>query len=159
MEPDTEKALAAEIAILSQGEQGDRVSFETLRSFLRRAFFHRKSRAERSGSRRVDALPAGGLPTLMKNAAAKIENRVGDVALILDSTEHLTVHRELLPHRFKRCDRKWLTRIECEPPRQLSIETDKDIVESARRRFLDRQTPEALPFAAGVRLRYCFPRD
>lgn len=37
-----------------------------------------------------DALPAGGLPGLMKNATTKIENRVGDVAFILDSTDQLT---------------------------------------------------------------------
>jgi len=41
-----------------------------------------------------DVLPAGGLQALMENAAAKIENRVGDVAFILDSTEQLSA---LLP--------------------------------------------------------------
>ena len=36
------------------------------------------------------ALPAGGLPALMKNAALKIEDRVGDVAFLFGSLEQLT---------------------------------------------------------------------
>ncbi len=35
------------------------------------------------------AVPAGGLPALMKNATSKIENRVGDVVFIMDSIEQL----------------------------------------------------------------------
>ncbi len=48
------------------------------------------------------SLPAGGLPALMKNAALKIENRVGDLTFILDSLDQLAAKLPALGGRIDR---------------------------------------------------------
>lgn len=47
-------------------------------------------------------LPTGGLPALMKNAALKIENRVGDLTFILDSLDQLEAKLPALKDRIDR---------------------------------------------------------
>lgn len=47
-------------------------------------------------------LPTGGLPALMKNAALKIENRVGDITFFLDSLDQLEAKLPALKDRIDR---------------------------------------------------------
>lgn len=47
-------------------------------------------------------LPAGGLPALLKNAALKIENRVGDLTFLLDSLDQLAAKLPALGDRIDR---------------------------------------------------------
>ena len=47
-----------------------------------------------------DPLPAGGLPALMKNAALKVESRVGDIAFVLDSIDQIESRSPSLRQRI-----------------------------------------------------------
>ncbi len=94
------------LIVFSHGFGADRTAFTSIaqhwaeHGYVVVAPSHRDGFGKSKG--KDGGVPAGGLAALMKNAALKIENRVGDLTFILDSVDQLTAEVPALRDRIDR---------------------------------------------------------